>query len=135
MFPRLLCTYAACELSCTYDVYKNLCLYAAYELLCMYDVYKNLCTYAAFKLLCTYVVYELLCTYCCLRVFVYCSRGVQHDGVIKILACCPHTLPPLPWAGMKMMKIRLTSTKTSHANEDDGHFIVWAGLHEDESDG
>ena len=34
-----------------------------------------------------------------------------------------------------MMKIRATSTKTSHANEDDGHFIVWADFHEDESDG
>ena len=86
------------------------------------------CCVRAFVYLCCLWVFVYVC---CLQAFVYCSRGVQHDGVIKILACCPHSPPPLPSSGMKMMKIRLTSTKTSH----DGRFIVWADLHEDESDG
>ena len=55
----------------------------------------------------------------------------------------PGTFPPLPWAGMKMMKISTSLVRNEddqdlrdfNANEDDGHFIVWAGLHEDESDG
>ena len=92
-------------------------------------VYGLLCTYVVYEFLCMYVVYKLLCIVQEVSSTMVSSRS-WHVARTPSLHF-PGTFPPLPSSRIKMIKICGTSTKTSH----DGHFIVWADLHEDESDG
>ena len=93
----------------------SFCVCMMFTRICVRMLLSSFCVRMLFTSFCVHiVVYEFLCIVQEVSGTMVSSRS-WHVARTPSLHF-PGTFPQLPWAGMKMMKIRLTSTKTSHAN-------------------